>query len=172
MSTLLIDTREPWPHPWQRHLADVRFDRVGLETGDIALAGNPSLAIERKTVSDFLGSITAGRDRFESELKRSRLLDKFAIVVEGDFSTCIGNLGGMSVESFVGTVAAISRRYCPIIFAGSEPFAARVAWKFLSQPVGEWNKTLRAIERHEKAADKRARVLAQTPVDEHGQPLY
>lgn len=172
MNSLLIDTREPWPHPWAKHLSDVRFERCGLETGDIALAGNPHLAVERKTVSDFLGSITSGRDRFEAELKRSRLLDKFAIVVEGDFTTCLGNLGGMNVESFVGTVAAITRRFCPILFAGSEAMAARVAWKFLIQPVSEWNKTLRAIERHEKAADKRAKALAQTPVDEVGNPLY
>lgn len=172
MSTLLIDTREPWPHPWAKHLADVRFERCGLETGDIALAGNPSLVVERKTVSDFLGSITSGRDRFEAELKRSRLLDKLVIVVEGDFSDCIGNLGGMSLESFLGTVAAISRRYCPILFAGNEALAARVAWKFLSQPIAEWNKTLRAIERCEKTAEKRAKALALTPVDESGQPLY
>lgn len=172
MNTLLIDTREPWPHPWAKHLADVRFERCGLETGDIALGGHPMLAVERKTVSDFLGSITSGRDRFERELRRSWILDKFMIVVEGDFSDCIGNLGGMSLESFLGTVAAINRRYCPILFAGSEAFAAKTAWKFLSQPVAEWNKTLRAVERHEKAAEKRERALAKTPVDANGNPEY
>lgn len=148
--TILIDTREPWPHPWQRHLPEAEFRRAGLETGDIALAGNPGIVIERKTTSDFLGSITAGRDRFEAELKRSRMLDFFCIVIEGTLLDVMEDRGGMHTESLLGTIAAFSRRYCPILFCGSERYAARVAFRILSQPVDQANRLIGATKRAAK----------------------
>lgn len=162
---ILVDTREPWPHPWSKHVPEVEFVREGLETGDFALAGHPLIAIERKTVSDFMGSITSERDRFERELKRSLLLDFFTIIVEGSLSDCIG--GGMSVNSVIGTVAAFSRRRYPIIFAGSESMAARIAMALFSQPVAEANKLAGRVTR---AAKKASPSLA--PLDENGNPRY
>ena len=49
--TLLIDTREPWPHPWGRYLpTGWLIERGVLETGDIALAALPDAGVvERKT---------------------------------------------------------------------------------------------------------------------------
>jgi ERCC4-type nuclease len=148
---LLIDTREPWPHPWRVHFpADIEPVREGLETGDIALACNPGVVVERKTVSDFLGSITAGRERFEAELKRGRRLDFMAVVVEGTMLDCLDDRGGMSAESLLGTVAAISRRYCPVLFAGTSGMAARLALRILRQPVDEANRLVKAAGRVEK----------------------
>lgn len=141
--TLLVDTREPWPHPWQRHLPEIQFQRRGLETGDICLAGNPLVVVERKTVSDFLGSITAGRSRFNDELKRARFLDSLHIIVEGNLTDCLRLRGGMSEASFFGTVAAYERRKFSIIFAGSERCAALLAWRLLSQPIAEANRLVK-----------------------------
>jgi DNA excision repair protein ERCC-4 len=80
-----VDTREPWPHPWQPYFSDsVELERGTLETGDLALAKLPDGAvIERKTVPDLLGVIGKGRERFERELKRSRYVGRFLVVVEG-----------------------------------------------------------------------------------------
>ena len=142
-ATLQIDTREPWPHPWQRHLPEVTFQRHGLETGDICLAGNPLLVIERKTVSDFLGSITSGRERFNNELRRARYLDAFWIIVEGSLPDVNARKGGMSEASLLGTIAAFSRRGIQIIFAGSERMAALIAWRLLSQPIAEANRLVK-----------------------------
>ena len=163
---LFIDTREPWPHPWASHLPDVEFIREGLETGDIALAGNPMMAVERKTVSDFMGSITAGRERFENELRRAKHLDFFAIIVEGDLNDCIH--GGMSVDSVMGTVAAFFRRRTPIIFAGSEANAARIAFRIFDQPTREANKLVGAVKRAEKKVVAAATIKAGAD----GKPLY
>ena len=150
MTTILIDTREPWPHPWEIHLPDAVFVRQGLETGDITAEANPSIVIERKTVSDFLGSITAGRERFNKELMRSRYLDHFCIIVEGSFMDCIDSRGGMNSESLIGTVAAITRRCCPIHFAGSEAYAARLAFRILTQPLNDANKLAAATKKSVK----------------------
>lgn len=163
---ILCDTREPWPHPWAKHLPDVQFVREGLETGDMALAGNPAIVVERKTVSDFLGSITAGRERFENELKRSRYLDHFCIIVEGSLMDCVNDRGGLTLESLMGTVAAITRRWCPIHFAGTEGYAARLAFRILSQPAAEANKLAGAVKRAAK------KIPAQVPVKEDGTALY
>jgi len=153
---LIIDTREPWPHPWRGHFpAELELIREGLETGDMALACNPGVVIERKSVPDFIGSITAGRERFEAELKRARRLDFMAIIVEGTMLDCMDDRGGMSTESLLGTVAAISRRYCPILFAGTQGLAARLAIRILRQPVDEANRLMKAVRKAEKDALKR-----------------
>lgn len=162
MTPIFCDTREPWPHPWERHIPEAIFVREGLETGDLALAGNPSVAIERKTVSDFLGSITAGRGRFEAELKRARFLDHFCIIVEGSLIDVLDARGGLTTESLIGTVAAISRRGAMVHFAGSERLAARLAWRILSQPAVEANRLVNATKKAAGAA----------PVTEDGRMLY
>lgn len=58
--TMQIDTREPWTRPWAETLGEhSTLERRGLETGGLALAANPLVAIERKTVFDFLGTVAA-----------------------------------------------------------------------------------------------------------------
>lgn len=166
LTTLIIDTREPWPHPWAAHLPGCRLVRQGLETGDVCLAGNAAVVVERKTISDFLGSITAGRDRFERELQRARAdLHQIHIVVEGGMVDCLDARGGMTMASLIGSVAAISRRWCPIHFAGTQGMAARLAHAILSQPYAEANKLVAAVNRAEKRATKAA-------VPEAGTELY
>ncbi len=79
--TLLIDTREPWPHPWSAFWStDVRVVRGTLETGDMALAALPDGAvIERKTVADLLACLSWERARFERELQRGRYVGRLLI---------------------------------------------------------------------------------------------
>lgn len=162
---ILVDTREPWPHPWAKHLPEVEFVREMLDTGDIALAGNPMIVIERKTVPDFMQSITSERDRFERELERATKLDQFTIIVEGCLSDCIG--GGMSINSVVGTVAKFFRFRWPILFADTESLAAKIAIATLSQPIDRANKLVGRVQR---AAKKPLPALA--PIGENGKPLY
>lgn len=67
--TLIIDTREQAPLPFQR-LTTIRGT---LATGDYSFAGGQELfAVERKTLSDLIGCCTASRERFERELHRLR----------------------------------------------------------------------------------------------------
>ncbi|MCG3150163.1 MAG: hypothetical protein PCFJNLEI_03641 [Verrucomicrobiae bacterium] len=145
--TVLCDTREPGPaHPWRRWLpAHVTLERRALDTGDFALAGLPDAAVvERKTVSDFLGCLTSNRDRFERELARSRHVGRFVVIVEGTLLDCIRARGGLSEASLLGTVAAWSRRYCPIIFAGTERHAAELAYRFLAGQITEGQRIIKA----------------------------
>jgi DNA excision repair protein ERCC-4 len=149
--TIHADTREPWPHPWQRWLpSHVQLERMALDTGDFALAVIPDAAvIERKTVSDFLGCMTSNRDRFERELARSRHVGRFCIIVEGTLGNVLSCRGDMTEASLLGTVAAWTRRYCPIIFAGSERYAAELAWRYLAGQVTDAARIVRAVEKNQ-----------------------
>ncbi len=145
---ILCDTREPWPHPWQRWLPpNVQLEQTTLETGDFALAGLPDAAVvERKTVADLLACMTAGRDRFTRELARSRYAGRFIVIVEGTLLDCIRDRGGLSEPSLLGTVAAWTRRYCPIIFAGNPRHAALLAYRYLAGQLTEAYRLTKAYQ--------------------------
>ncbi len=67
---IVRDSREQSPF----HFEDARFDGVEviegtLTTGDYSIAGLESrVAVERKSLADFIGSISTGRERFEREV--------------------------------------------------------------------------------------------------------
>ena len=91
--TIIIDSREQAPftfHGISERKKDeeipviVKTRRKALATGDYSLDGFEDLiSIERKSISDFVSTITADRERFKRELVRSLELDFFAVIVEG-----------------------------------------------------------------------------------------
>ncbi len=79
---IVIDSREKCP--WAFDPQDARCTRGTLKTGDYALAGDNGFAIERKSLNDFLGTISSGWDRFERELIRARDAGfTMPVIVEG-----------------------------------------------------------------------------------------
>jgi ERCC4-type nuclease len=140
-----VDTREPWPHPWERFLPDGwSHERGTLETGDLALATLPAGAIvERKTPGDMASCIGPGRERFERELRRSRYCGRFVVIVEGSLSDVA--VRGIHLNAVIGSIATWTLRYCPFVFAGSERIAANFTFRFLAAQV-------RDIERLGKAS--------------------
>jgi len=144
--TILLDTREPSPHPWERFLPDGwRIESGKLETGDVALARLPEgIVIERKTASDLAGCIGSSRERFERELKRSRYIGRFIVVCEGDLRDVCTAARGMHHSVIMGTLASWTARYCPFVFAGSAEAAANFSFRALSSQV-------RDIQRQNKA---------------------
>lgn len=148
MIRIVCDTREPWPHPWAEYLPEgCTLERDTMETGDWCVAGaEDGIVIERKTASDFLGTITAGRERFEKELRRARLdCREIIIVVEASLSIIISKAGGMSEESLLGTIASFAGRGVPVIFAGTPENAARISFLALTQPVKRMDKAMRSV---------------------------
>lgn len=78
--TILCDSREQ--KPWAFDGYPVETEEVTLTTGDYSLAEacyhderldtyRPTFAVERKSGSDFLHSITHRRDEFKAEIKRA-----------------------------------------------------------------------------------------------------
>jgi len=145
--TVIIDTREPCPHPWERFLPDGWTLEIGtLETGDVALARLPDgVVIERKTASDLAGCIGSSRERFERELKRSRYCGRFIVVCEGSLSDICNVSRGLTQNAVTGTVAAWTTRYCPIVFAGSVAAAADFAFRALRSQIRDIERAAKAL---------------------------
>ncbi len=89
--------------------------RQKLDSGDYSIAGAESqIAIERKSVNDFLSSITWEHERFEREVKRLSRLFYAGIVVEGrlDEVRQTERLGRrINANAISETVASWSIRY-------------------------------------------------------------
>jgi len=94
---IVIDTREQSPWAWEE--CDASVEIHGLVAGDYALwqdcepvRGRDSYAvrfsIERKSLEDFLGTISTGWDRFQRELDRMSGFPARVVIVEGSFSEC------------------------------------------------------------------------------------
>ena len=143
---LLLDSREPWPHPWAAYFSPaVKLDRDCLETGDLALACfRDGAIVERKTASDLLGCIGKSRDRFERELKRSRYLGRLIVIVEGTLADVFAQSRGIHPSAIIGTLAAWQRRYAPVCFAGNVETAAKIAESFLLGQVREIERAAKA----------------------------
>ena len=136
---LSIDTREQRPYTFadcaSKHV-DFEIERAGLPTGDYAAAlyadapPSETLLIERKSHSDFLGSISHGRERLEAEIERAAGYGWFGIVVEAGFADLIQRPGGINPSSIVGTVCAFMQRHnVHILFAGNRDYAERMTWR-------------------------------------------
>ena len=145
--TILLDTREPDPHPWARHAPEnVTMIRGTLETGDFALAALPDgVVIERKTAADLAGCIGSNRERFERELKRSRYCGRFIVVCEGTLADVCAAARLIHHSAIVGTVAAWSVRFCPIIFAGTVEAAADFSFRCLRAQVRDIERIAKAV---------------------------
>jgi len=88
--TIIIDTREQGPFfgiPSDDYITVQRK----LDTGDYSIKGFEHLiTIERKEVSDFVGSLTHERERFERELERMVPMERKYLVVEATWGMIEG----------------------------------------------------------------------------------
>ncbi len=81
--TAVVDSREQTP--WD--LSPMAMETDGLSVGDYSIKGLESIvAIERKSLADFVGCCGAERDRFQKELDRLRGWPVSAIVIEANWA--------------------------------------------------------------------------------------
>lgn len=118
---MVIDTREQTPLYMPHPPKGLVIVRDTLNSGDYSIRGfECQVAVERKSLEDFLGSIGTGRDRFKRELERLRGYDWAALVIEAPEDRVMsgGVWSAMKPESIRGTIVSICVRYrIPIYFA-------------------------------------------------------
>lgn len=125
--TILIDSREqtPWSFP------DYDIEITSLSSGDYSIKGfEDFIAIERKTLPDFIACCGRERERFKRELSRLRGYWVKAVVIEGSMEQIIANdyRSKINPASVIGAVASWTVRYnIPFIFAGNTDHAQRFA---------------------------------------------
>lgn len=142
---VVIDTREQTPWNFQREFAEC--SRGTLPTGDYALAGDMGFAIERKSLDDFLGTVSTGWERFRRELARmeeARFPAK-VIIVEADYCRCQfrATEGGiippdhnhpMLLPQFVNKrIAELTMMQVSVLLAGDCHIAAALAFSILKE---------------------------------------
>lgn len=122
---VIVDTREKEPYGFD----DSKFDVIqkALPAGDYSLAGRENqIAIERKSLIDYVHTLIQGRDRFKKELQKLRTMPGSCIVVEG----CIDDLhrgiyrSGASPRSLIGSTMSIIVDYgIPVFFCTNRQYA-------------------------------------------------
>lgn len=136
---VIIDTREQ--APWAFDPGRVETTIGTLRTGDYALAGDGGFGIERKSLDDFLGTISTGWPRFCRELNRMDEAGWVAkvIIVEGDYATLTfheadGELIPPSHRHWMLTpqfverrIAELTMRRVSVLFAKDASLAAGLA---------------------------------------------
>lgn len=136
---IVIDTREQQPYSEDYFSKGsplkVSCSFIALPVGDYSLKGKEKeIAIERKTLNDFIHSITTDRERFERELEKSKGYKRFAIIVEGDFNQIKSQdyYSNASPRSILGTSFKWIVKYnIPIIFVSTREGGALAVYKML-----------------------------------------
>ncbi len=142
MITITIDTREQTPWHFPPDQANVR--RGTLKTGDYALDGDAGFAIERKSLDDFIGTISSGWARFCRELARMGDWPAKVIIVEGRLTDVVfwqdasGNIiypdhqHPLCAPSFVlKRIAELTMRGASVLLAETPELASALAYKIL-----------------------------------------
>ena len=147
---IVIDSREQAPWAWDP--SDAITEVRALVAGDYALLedceeikGKQSLAVrfavERKSLDDFLGTISTGWDRFNRELSRMESFPARVVIVEGNFSECcFSQEGGCVVPpstnhpaltpSFVARrISELTMMGVSVLLAGNSQLAAGLAYR-------------------------------------------
>lgn len=131
---IIIDTREQAPFLFSE---GVDTERATLDAGDYSVRGlTASVAIERKSLDDLVGSITAGRERFLACCSRMARLDFAAVVVEGSVEDVLAGLyrSRTRPQSVLGTMLAIHADFgVPTIWAGSRANASNITERILTR---------------------------------------
>jgi len=131
LPTIIIDTREQTPLAFHRLPS-----RAGtLTQGDYSIAGLESdFAIERKSISDLVGSLTSGRERFMREIDRLRGCPFARLLIVGTEHDIASHRyrSNASPKAIINSLHAIESRGLPVVFADNPAKAAtlveRWAW--------------------------------------------
>lgn len=122
---VIIDTREQQPYEFDP--ARVVSVRRGLPVGDYSLQGYESaVAVERKSLDDFVGTVIRARGRFERELDCLREFDLGCVVVEATHEDVLQRRYRAQVHpnAVLGAAVAITvDHHVPVFFCTNRQFA-------------------------------------------------
>ena len=117
----------------QVHADNERPAAIRMEALAIREAAASTCLIERKSLPDFVSTVTVGHDRFADECERSRVYGRFVIIVEADphqiRDYCEGR--GTKYRSVMGAAHFLFARGFPIYWAGDRVTAAAAAYRIM-----------------------------------------
>lgn len=155
---IIQDSREQAPYAFNAtKYAGVTVEVGTLQTGDYSLAGlTDRIALERKSLSDLCGTLTAGRERFQRECERGRGLEYFGLVIEASMDDVRHHnyRSAMTPQSLLQTLAAWSIRYgLHVHWCGSREGCEYMVYSLLEKFLKEQKARLAAlVKAHGEAA--------------------
>ena len=117
---VVIDTREQLPYAFSDRVVAVRSP---LAAGDYSVEGTEHLlAVERKTLDDFVSSVIRDRPRFRRELEKLRDYRAACVVVEASLADIFAHRyhSGAHPNSVVGAAISIIVDYGVSVFFCSD----------------------------------------------------
>lgn len=133
--TAIIDSREQKPLTLEYKPGCVLSHQIGsLYSGDYSLKGFENyVAIERKSLSDLMGCIGTGRDRFEREIIRLKGYQVRCIVVESSWKTIEAGKYRSQVKATaaIGTLMGWIAEGIPIVMADNHKRAGTFVARML-----------------------------------------
>ena len=132
MLNIIIDTREQTPWSFPAHLATVK--RGTINAGDYALEDDNNFAIERKSLNDFIGTISTGWDRFQNEIERMMFYPAMIVLIEGTFTDILTqnyNHPNIKPHFIIKRIAELAMQGVCVLFADNPVSAAGLAYKIL-----------------------------------------
>jgi DNA excision repair protein ERCC-4 len=139
--TVLVDTREQEPYTFDTRL--VAAERRALPAGDYSVAGLDDLvAVERKSLDDFVSTVIHNRRRFREELKKLASYRAACVAVEGSLlDVLLGRYrGGAHPNAVVGSALSIILDYrVPVFFCSSRQGACQFVQAYLLGAHARWH---------------------------------
>jgi len=133
--TIVIDTREQLPYSFNPD--SVGTVRRGLDVGDYSLEGfEERVAVERKSLDDYVGSLIRGRARFLREITRMQNVPNRLVVVEGSLADVMGwnYRSGVHPNAVLGgTISLIVDHEIPVIFCSDRQLACGFTEEYLKR---------------------------------------
>ena len=131
--TVVIDTREQEPFAFNPDL--VRPIRRALPAGDYSVAGfEKKIAVERKTLDDFVGTVIRVRGRFYREIRKLQRYTRACVVVEANLSDVLAGRYRCDAHphAILGSALAIAVDFgIPVYFCSSRQVACKFVEGFL-----------------------------------------
>jgi DNA excision repair protein ERCC-4 len=122
MRPVVIDTREQRPYSFAGSV------HKALPAGDYSLEGLETVvAIERKSLEDWVNTLLRGKERFRKELTKLQSYAFAAVVIEGSVPDILAGdyKSNLAPAALLGMTTAVMIAYHPvhIIFANDRPHA-------------------------------------------------
>jgi ERCC4-type nuclease len=139
-ATIIIDTREQEPYSFDPRLAAAA--RRALPAGDYSVEGMETMvAVERKTLDDFVSTVIHGRTRFHEELRKLSGYRAACVVVEAGLTDILQKRyqGGAHQYAVLGSALSIILDFgIPVFFCGSRQAACHFVQVYLLAAHTRW----------------------------------
>lgn len=128
--TAIADTREQTP----LDLSPLKCELGTLPTGDYTVKGLEHIVcVERKSLSDLMGCIGGGRERFDKEMHRILAYPCRLLVIEGTLGQIALKQyrGDISPNAALGSLLGWMAAGIPVLLAGDHQEAGRMVARYL-----------------------------------------